>query len=353
MSTSFISDCDSLFLDRHVQQALTRRPRRNRSTPAIRGLVQEAHLHPSQFIAPLFVVEGVEQQQVIASMPGVFRYSLDTLVDEVISLYRLGIRAVDLFCYVPQEKKDVEGSEATREGNLLQTAIRFLKKELPEMCLMVDIALDPFTIHGHDGIMTGEGVVDNDATLQILAKMSLLAAEAGADVIAPSDMMDGRVAFIRAALDRAGFSSVGILSYTAKYASAFYGPFREALNSAPQFSDKKSYQMNPANIREAIMECRLDEAEGADMLLVKPALAYLDVIAKLREVSTLPIGAYHVSGEYSMVMAAAQNGWLDADRVFEESLLSIKRAGADFIFTYAAKRIAARILANCKNQIDG
>lgn len=343
MLTSSISDCNSIFLNAQVQHALTRRPRRNRSTPAVRGLVQETHLHPSQFVAPLFIVEGTEQQQIISSMPGVFRYSLDTLLGEVTSLYQLGIRAVDLFCYVPQEKKDMEGSEAIREGNLLQTAIRFLKKELPEMCLMVDIALDPFTTHGHDGIVTGEGTIHNDATLEILGKMSILAAEAGADVIAPSDMMDGRVAFIRAALDQAGFSEVAIMSYTAKYASAFYGPFREALNSAPKFSDKKSYQMNPANIREAIMECRLDEAEGADMLLVKPALAYLDVIAKLREVSTLPIGAYHVSGEYSMVMAAAQNGWLDADRVFEESLLSIKRAGADFIFTYAAKRVAARL----------
>lgn len=330
----------SLFLQSNIQQALQCRPRRNRQTAAIRGLVQETHLHPSQLIAPLFIVEGKSQQQAIASMPGVFRYSLDLLLKEVMTLHQLGIRAVDLFCYVPTEKKDAQGSEAIKPGNFLQQAIRLLKQEIPDMCLMVDIALDPFTTHGHDGVINGQGIIDNDATLLILGQMSILAAEAGADIVAPSDMMDGRIAYIRAALDQAGFTSVGILSYAAKYASAFYGPFREALNSAPKFGDKKGYQMNPANMREAIRECQLDEWEGADMLLIKPALPYLDVIAKVREVTTLPLGAYHVSGEYAMVMAAAQNGWLDERRIFEECLLSIKRAGADFILTYAAKLVA-------------
>lgn len=340
MMTSSPSTQGSLYLESSVQQALNRRPRRNRQTAAIRGLVQETHLHPSQLVTPLFIVEGKGEQQAIASMPGIFRYSLDLLLKEVIALYQLGIRAVDLFCYVPSEKKDVPGSEAIKKDNLLQQAIRLLKQEIPDMCLMVDIALDPFTTHGHDGVVNEKGIVDNDATLFVLGKMSVLAAEAGADIVAPSDMMDGRVAYIRTALDQAGFSSVGILSYAAKYASAFYGPFREALNSAPKFGDKKGYQMNPANVREAIMECQLDEWEGADMLLIKPALPYLDVIAKVREATTLPIGAYHVSGEYAMVMAAAQNGWLDAKRIFEECLIAIKRAGADFILTYAAKQVA-------------
>jgi len=340
MTTPFLSNGKTSFSAPFLEQTLNRRPRRNRQTAAIRGLVQETFLHPGQLVSPLFVVEGKGVQQSINSMPGVYRYSLDLLLKEVIALHRLGIRAVDLFCYVPNEKKDGDGSEAVRQGNLLQQAIQFLKQEIPDVCLMVDIALDPFTTHGHDGVVNQQGVVDNDATLVMLAKMSILAAEAGADIVAPSDMMDGRVGYIRTALDQAGFSSVGILSYAAKYASAFYGPFREALNSAPKFGDKKGYQMNPANVREAIMECQLDEQQGADMLLIKPALAYLDVIAKVREVTTLPIGAYHVSGEYAMVMAAAQNGWLDAQRVFEECLISIKRAGADFILTYAAKQVA-------------
>lgn len=327
-----------------LQQALQRRPRRNRQTAAIRGLVQETHLHPSQFVAPLFIVEGKSQQQAIASMPGIFRYSLDLLLKEVIDLYRLGIRSIDLFCYVSAERKDLQGSEAIRSNNLLQQAIRFLKQEIPDLCVMVDIALDPYTTHGHDGIIDNHGLVDNDSTLLVLGEMSLLAAEAGADIVAPSDMMDGRVAYIRSVLDQAGLTSVGILSYAAKYASAFYGPFREALNSSPKFGDKKGYQMNPANAREALLECKLDELEGADMLLIKPALPYLDVISKVRQQVALPLGAYHVSGEYSMVMAAAQNGWLDAKKVFEESLLAIKRAGADFILTYAAKLVAEQLI---------
>lgn len=341
-NSSAISE-PSLISDSSIRQVLNCRPRRNRQSAAIRGLVQETHLHPSQLVAPLFIVEGNSQQQTIASMPGIYRYSLDLLLKEVEALQEVGIRVIDLFCYIPNEKKDAQGSEAVKQGNHLQQAIRLLKLEFPELCIMADIALDPFTTHGHDGLVNESGIVDNDATLPILAQMSLLAAEAGADIVAPSDMMDGRVAFIRNALDSAGFTSVGILSYAAKYASAFYGPFREALNSAPKFGDKKGYQMNPANVREALQECRLDELEGADMLLIKPALPYLDVIAKVRQMTTLPLGAYHVSGEYAMVMAAAQNGWLDAQKVFCECLMAIKRAGADFILTYAAKLVAANI----------
>lgn len=344
MTLSFLSDkIDSR--QPSIPQALTRRPRRNRQSSAIRELIQETHLHPSQLVSPFFIVEGDKQQQPIKSMPGIFRYSLDLLIEEVVTLYQLGIRAIDLFCYVPTEKKDAQGSEAIRQNNLLQQAICLLKKEIPEMCLMVDIALDPFTDHGHDGLVNPQGVIDNDATLSILGQMSVLAAEAGADIVAPSDMMDGRVAYIRQTLDQAGFTSVGILSYAAKYASAFYGPFREALNSAPKFGDKKTYQMNPTNVREALLECQLDEWEGADMLLIKPALPYLDVIAKVRQATSLPVGAYHVSGEYAMVMAAAQQGWLDASRVFEECLIAIKRAGADFILTYAAKQVAKMLVA--------
>lgn len=340
MVSSFFTNSAPVSLNSSVPEALIRRPRRNRQTYAIRSLVQETHLHASQLVMPLFIVEGSAQKQPISSMPGVFRYSLDLLIDEVFDLYQAGIRAVDLFCFVPPEKKNAQGSEALRENNLLQQAVRLIKREIPDMCVMVDIALDPFTDHGHDGLINAYGVVDNDSTVAVLSQMSVMAAQAGADIVAPSDMMDGRVAHIRAALDETGYQSVGILSYAAKYASAFYGPFREALNSAPKFGDKKSYQMNPANVREALMECQLDELEGADMLLIKPALPYLDVIAKVREATHLPIGAYHVSGEYSMVMAAALQGWLDADRVFEECLLAIKRAGADFILTYAAKRVA-------------
>jgi porphobilinogen synthase len=324
---------------------LSKRPRRNRKSPAVRALIQETHLQAQNLISPLFIVEGRKQKQVIPSMPGVHRLSIDLLLKEITELYELGIRAVDLFPVVPIERKDASGSESLRPDSLMPEAVRAIKKNIPEMCVMVDVALDPFTNHGHDGLVDDAGRILNDPTLEALAKMSILFAEAGADIVAPSDMMDGRVAYIRQALDQAGFSDIGILAYAAKYASALYGPFRDALNSAPKFGDKKTYQLNPANQREALLEVALDEAEGADMLLIKPALAYLDIIAKARVLTNLPLGAYHVSGEYAMVMAAAQNGWLDADRVMTECLLSIKRAGADFILTYAAKRTAELIKA--------
>lgn len=318
----------------------TRRPRRNRQNPVLRELTQETHLQPSHLIAPLFVAAEAALAGPIPAMPGVFRHSFETLATEMGCLQKLGIKAVNLFCVIPKERKNNTGSAAYTPDNLMQQAIRAIKRDYPDICVMADIALDPFTDHGHDGLLNAKGEVDNDSTLKVLAEMALLAAEAGADVVAPSDMMDGRVKYLRTALDRAGYFHVAILSYAAKYASAFYGPFREALGSTLKTGDKKGYQLNPANSREALLECQLDEEEGADLLLIKPALAYLDVLAKVRQATHLPVGAYHVSGEYAMVMAAAERGWIDADRVFLESLLSIRRAGADFILTYAAHRVA-------------
>lgn len=335
MSTIF---ADSFINNYSVEMPV--RPRRNRKSAAIRSLVRETYLHPHQLVAPLFVIEGTQKSEAIQSMPGIERLSIDLLIKEVQHLYQIGIRAIDLFAITPNEKKDSYGREATNPNSLLFNAIKAVKDAIPDMCVMVDVALDPFTSHGHDGVVNDKGDILNDPTLLMLGEMSVLAAEAGADVIAPSDMMDGRVKHIRQALDTAGFNDVNILSYAAKYASSFYSPFREALNSAPKFGDKKTYQMDPANSREAILESILDEYEGADMLLIKPALPYLDILAKVRERTQLPLAAYHVSGEYAMVMAAAERGWLDADKVFMESLLSIKRAGADFILTYAAKRVA-------------
>jgi porphobilinogen synthase len=319
---------------------ITKRPRRNRKSHAIRQLVQETRLHPSHFILPVFVVEGSKERIPIRSMPGICRLSIDELEKECEQLLKVGVHAIDIFCYVPEEKKDLMGNEARKQGSLLQASISSIKKKFPEMCVMADIALDPFTLHGHDGITGPDGSILNDATIIALAEMSLRAAEAGVDIIAPSDMMDGRVFYIRNVLDNNGFENVGILSYAAKYASSFYGPFREALDSAPKFGDKQSYQMNPANAREALLECDLDENEGADMLLIKPALTSLDIIAKAKEKTNLPIGAYQVSGEYSMIKAAAEKGWIHEDRAILETLLCIKRAGADFIFTYAALQAA-------------
>lgn len=320
------------------------RARRNRVLPAIRDMIQETHLLPQHLVAPLFVIDGTNQRHQIASMPGVERLSIDLILKEIESLQELGVRAVDLFAYVPQELKTPHGTAAFEKDNLISRAISAVKKAFPEICVMADVALDPYTDHGHDGAIDASGIVINDLSVHLLGKMTLVAAEAGADVIAPSDMMDGRIGYLRRLLDQNGFEHVSLLSYAAKFASAHYGPFRDALDSSPKVGDKKNYQLNPANAREAIREAELDIAEGADLLLVKPALPYLDIVAAIRQISRLPIGAYHVSGEYAMVMAAAERGWLNADKVLYEQLMCIRRAGADFILTYAAKQIASRIL---------
>ena len=318
------------------------RPRRLRASAAIRDLVRETRLHASDLIAPLFIVEGSGVQDPIPSMPGIFRMSLDIALNEAKELHTLGIRAVLLFTKVPDERKDNAGTEALNPDGLMQRAIRAIKAEVPELLVMTDVALDPFSSFGHDGIVDGGRIV-NDPTVEVLAMMAVSHARAGADIVAPSDMMDGRVAAIREALEEAGFHDTGILSYTAKYASCFYGPFRDALDSAPGFGDKSTYQIDPANAREAIREAMLDEDEGADILMVKPGLAYLDILRDLREQTTLPLAVYQVSGEYAMIKAAAANGWLDEKRAVLETLLAFKRAGADMIATYFAKDVA-RIL---------
>ncbi len=324
-------------------EQLLRRPRRNRINPAIRGLIRETRLHPEDLVLPLFVREGKAQREPVLSMPDIFRLSLDEVLREIEKAHSLGIASVLLFPVVQPEEKSLHAETAVREDNLVNSTVQAIKKEFPHVCVMVDAALDPYTTHGHDGIVNDEGYVMNDETVDVLGRMALAAAAAGADVIAPSDMMDGRVGYIRKLLDQHAHHQVGIMSYAVKYASGFYGPFRDALHSAPKFGDKKSYQMDPANIREALLECALDEQEGADLLLVKPALPYLDVLSQVRANTNLPVGAFHVSGEYAMVMAAAQNGWIDGPRVMEECLLSIKRAGADFIVTYAATSIAKTV----------
>lgn len=313
---------------------LLERPRRNRLKEATRTLIQESHLRREDIVTPLFLLPGLKREEEIPSLPYVKRRSSDLLLKEAERLLSLGVQAVDLFPIVEPRLKDPYGRVALSKENPLYEALRLLKKELPELLLMVDIALDPYTDHGHDGLLRQDGIVDNDSTLEALASLSLKAAESGADVVAPSDMMDGRVRYLREALDHASFQEVSILAYSAKYASSLYGPFREALKTSLSSGNKKNYQMNPANVREALREARLDEEEGADMLLIKPALSYLDVIAKVKEKTTLPVAAYHVSGEYAMVMAAGEKGWLDSNRVLKEHLLSIKRAGADFILTY-------------------
>ena len=318
---------------------LLSRPRRNRKTIAIRSLVEETTLKPQDLVAPFFVIAGHERREAIPTMPGIERLSIDLLLKEAEALHKSGILAIGLFPVVPADKKDPQGSYALNPEGIIPQAVRLLKKEIPSLCVITDIALDPFTNHGHDGMVNEAGEVLNDETVSILEQMALVLAEAGTDIVAPSDMMDGRIQAIRRYLDRHHHKNTSILSYAAKYASALYGPFRDTIGSHLKFGDKKGYQMNPANIREALWEGALDEAEGADMLMVKPALFYLDVIAKLKEQSRLPICAYHVSGEYAMVMAAEERGMLDASRVFLEGLISIKRAGADFIFTYATARV--------------
>ena len=323
-----------------IQELLIKRPRRNRKTESIRKLVQENQLSPSDLIAPLFIQTGEQNSYPIKSLPGQSRLSIDLALLEAQKLHKLGVAALIVFPVIPSEHKDELGSYAYQSSNFLFDLVPLLKKHLPNITLIADIALDPFTSHGHDGLINSFGEVDNDKTLEALCKMSLQYAQAGFDLLAPSDMMDGRIKAIRQSLDANGYPSVGLLSYTAKYASSFYGPFRDALSSAPSFGDKKSYQMNPANSREALLEAQLDEEEGADMLMVKPASLYLDVIHQIRKNTNLPIAAYHVSGEYAMLKAAAQNGWLNFEKTLYETLLSIKRAGADMIVTYGALEMA-------------
>jgi len=319
------------------------RPRRNRLTPQIRGLVRETTLSPEQFIYPMFVQDGEGLRTPISSMPGQARLSIDLLVETAAQAFALGVPGVALFPALSDELKDPRGAESTNSVGLLPRAVRALKSALPGLLVITDVALDPYSSDGHDGVLI-DGRIDNDITVPILAEMAVAQARAGADIVAPSDMMDGRVGAIRSALDAAGFNQVGICAYCVKYASAFYGPFREALDSAPRGGDKKTYQMDPANVREALREVRLDEAEGADWLMVKPGLPYLDVIRHVRDLSALPVAAYQVSGEYAMLKAAAQNGWLDYEKSILETLLCIRRAGADIIFTYAAIE-AAKLLA--------
>lgn len=319
------------------------RLRRNRQSESIRKMVQETHLHPSDLVAPLFLIDGIDKKEEIPSLPGVYRWSIDRMIQEAFRLYEKGIRSVLLFPVIGVHLRSTDAQEAWSEESLLFRGIYALKQQIPALCVMADVALDPFTSHGHDGIASDSGEILNDETIDCLVKMALMQARAGIDFIAPSDMMDGRVGALRKGLDLAGYKNVGIMAYSAKYASALYGPFRNALQTKLSFGDKKTYQMDPANVREALLEARLDEEEGADILMVKPALYYLDVIAKLRERTLRPIAAYHVSGEYAMVMAAHERGWLDAGKVFHEALVSIKRAGADLIFTYAIDWV----LRNC------
>lgn len=315
------------------------RPRRNRKTEAIRKLVQETTVTPNDFIFPLFLIEGEKKKVEVASMPGIYRYSSDLLMEEIDTCVQLGIKSVVLFPSLGENKKDKLASESWNEKGLYLSTLQEIKKNFPTIYLMTDVAMDPYSSDGHDGYVEN-GEIINDITLEILARMAVAQAQAGADILGPSDMMDGRVAYIREALDKEGFSDVSIMSYTAKYASAFYGPFRDALDSAPKFGDKKTYQMNPANRREALLEAQLDSSEGADIMMVKPALAYLDIISDLRQNFTLPIAAYNVSGEYAMIKAAAEKGWIDGQKAMLETLTSIKRAGADIILTYFAKEAA-------------
>jgi len=319
---------------------IVNRPRRLRRTSALRNLVQENRLTVNDLVYPLFVCPGVNVVEEVSSMPGSFRYSIDNAVKECQELWDLGIQAIDLFG-IPEQKTE-DGSEAYNDKGIIQEAIRAIKAKVPDLCIMTDVALDPFTPFGHDGLVR-DGIILNDETVEVLCKMAVSHANAGADFVSPSDMMDGRIGAIRESLDETGFSDVGILSYAAKYASSFYGPFRDALHSAPQFGDKSTYQMNPGNTEEAMKEIELDILEGADIVMVKPGLAYLDIVHRTKERFDVPVAVYHVSGEYSMVKAAAAKGWLDEERVMMESLLCMKRAGADIIFTYYAKEAAKKL----------
>ncbi len=327
---------------------LTQRPRRLRRTATRRALVEETVLRPADFIAPLFVVEGRGAPEPIGSMPGVLRFNINDLVKECRALLKLGVPAVALFPKLDPKLKDDEGTAALHEDGLIFRAVRAVKKAVPELTVMTDIALDPYTTHGHDGVLNAaRDDLENDRTVGILTQMAVLHARAGVDLVAPSDMMDGRVGAIRRALDAAGFTGTGIMAYSVKYASAYYGPFRDAVGSASaagtHLLSKATYQMNPANRREAQLEAQLDAAEGADILMVKPAGPYLDIIREVRNATNKPVAAYQVSGEYAQIHAAAQLGWLDLERTRHESLLAIKRAGADMILTYFAKDMAAKL----------
>ena len=312
------------------------RNRRLRSSASLRALVQEFSLSPNDFIVPLFVIEGSQTKEEIPSMPGYFRMSTDLLSKQVKTLWSLGLKSVLLFVKVPDALKDNLGTEALNPEGLMQRAIKSVKEAAPEMVVMTDVALDPYSSFGHDGIVEGEKIV-NDSTVKVLSKMALSHVQAGADVVAPSDMMDGRILKIREELEAANFTETVIMSYSAKYASAFYGPFRDALDSAPGFGDKKTYQMDFRNRKEALIETQRDLEEGADIVMVKPGLAYLDIIRDLREEVAAPIAAYQVSGEYAMLKAAAEKGWLDHDQIMLEQLLSFKRAGASMIASYFAE----------------
>ncbi len=323
---------------------MIRRNRILRQSASIRSLVEETTLQATDFIVPVFITEGENIKDEIASMPGYFRYSLDLALEELKSCYELGLRSALLFVKVPDELKDNFGKEALNENGLMQRSIRRIKHELPGMVLMTDVALDPYSSYGHDGIVEKKQIV-NDKTVEVLARMSVSHAKAGADFVAPSDMMDGRIKAIREALEKEGFHHTGIMSYAAKYASCFYGPFRDALDSAPGFGDKKTYQMNPANRIEAIKEVIMDVEEGADIIMVKPAHAYLDIIREVKNAVSLPVSAYHVSGEYAMIKAAAKAGYLNEEQAILEVLTGIKRAGADLIATYFAKDVVKLLAA--------
>lgn len=302
-------------------------------------MVEETKVTTDDLVFPLFLIDGTNRKVEVSSMPGIFRLSEDNMLREIEACLKLGIKAFDIFPAVEEQYKDKKATRSYDPQFFYLRALRNIKKEFPEACIITDVAMDPYSSDGHDGLVEN-GRILNDETLEILGKMALAQAETGIDIIGPSDMMDGRVGYLRKVLDENGFTEVSIMSYTAKYASAFYNPFRDALDSAPKFGDKKTYQMNPANRREALIEAQLDTEEGADFLMVKPALAYLDVIRLLKDNAALPIAAYNVSGEYSMIKAAAQKGWLDGERVMLETLLSIKRAGADVILTYFAREFA-------------
>jgi porphobilinogen synthase len=321
---------------------MLQRPRRNRLTPTLRNLVQENHLQVSSLIQPLFLVPGENIKLEIKSLPGIFRFSEDLLLEEIGACMAVGVQTFLIFPAIPEELKDKGATYSYSKDNFYLKAARNIKKKFPSSCIISDVAMDPYSIDGHDGWVE-DGQILNDKTLPVLAKMAAAQAEAGFDMIGPSDMMDGRIQYIREYIDNEGYTNTGIMAYTAKYASAFYGPFRDALDSAPKAGDKKTYQMNPANLQEALKEAHLDISEGADVIMVKPAHHYLDVIHLLKTNTNIPIAAYHVSGECAMLIAAAQNGWLDRQKAIEETLMGIKRAGADIIITYFAREYAERV----------